>query len=849
MNTRSRLAGLLLLWGATALLLAAIVAMAVGALVGGRRAALESGGALLSQVVTAGEAELNRSLTTVDLALAGLPDLLRPAMHGGRLDPDHAHQLLAGLQDRSLLFVDLTLVTVDGRPYTASLSASRRTAAVLAPEVLAPVLVQPVPTLVVSDPVIGRASGERSLLLMRPLVLPGMPALVAVAEVPSALLLSVASSSTARTGLLLTLERDDGLVLVTQPPEDRLIGRHARVDPGPLRPDGRPVRRDGRHTGERVIEAARPTLYPRLFITASLPQERVLAEWHDRSGVVVGIAVAAALLLLAAAAGGHWQWQRLVDAREQAALASERMDLALASMGDAFLICDAEDRVVRWNARYLELFPWLRTVLAPGVPFARLAEEAAKAMAPDDDDAARHAWIRQRMELHRQCDKPWEQVLETGVAVHAVERRMPDGGIVGVYRDMTANERQLTRAKQAAEAANEAKSRFIANMSHEIRTPLNAVLGFNQLLLASPLEPGQRRHAELVRSSGQLLLALISDLLDIARIDAGHFELQAADFDPRQLLEEVRALLQERADERALDLQVHAAADLPVRLRGDALRLRQILFNLVGNALKFTDAGHVQVRLTRASGLGPHALRLEVEDTGIGIPASALPTLFDRFTQADATAARRHGGSGLGLAITHDLVHRMGGDITVRSLPGRGSLFSVTLPCEAPQGDTATTDRLPTAAPRSPDGAPRRLEVLVAEDNLVNQMLTEAMLRQLGHGVRVVDSGRAALEQVRAQPWDLVLMDMQMPDLDGLSATRAIRALGGAAARVPIAAMTANARPEDRAACLQAGMDDFIAKPIDLDALAALLDRAVARTGPSIARSSDAVRLPVHDRA
>ena len=828
-TARSRRTGLLLLWGATALLLAAIVAMAAGALAGGRRAALDGGGALVSQVVSAGEAELNRSLATVDLALAGLPDLLRPAMRGGRLDPDLAHQLLAGLQDRSLLFVDLSLVNVDGRPYTASLAASRRAAAVLSAQDLAPVLVQPVPTMVVSDPVIGRASGERSLLLMRALMLPGTPPLVAVAEVPSALLLSVAASSTARSGLRLTLERDDGLVLVTQPPEDRLIGRHARVDPGPRRTDGSPVRREGRLSGDWVIEAIRPTLYPQLFLSASMPQDRALAEWHDRSEVVVGIAVAAALLLLGASTLGHWQWQRLVDAREQAAMASERLDLALASMGDAFLICDAEDRVVHWNERYAELFPWLRPVLARGTPFARLAEVAVTSTVPHGDEATRRAWIQRRLDLHRRGDKPWEQVLETGVAVHAVERRMPDGGIVGVYRDMTSNERQLTLAKQAAEAANEAKSRFLANMSHEIRTPLNAVLGFNQLLLASPLTPAQRRHAELVRSSGQLLLGLISDLLDLARIDAGHFELQATDFEPRQLLEEVRSLLQERADERGLGLQVEVAADVPERLRGDALRLRQIMFNLVGNALKFTDQGRVQVRLSPEPDAVVSVLRLEVEDTGIGIPEAALPTLFDRFTQADATAARRHGGSGLGLAITRELVERMGGRIEVRSLPGRGSLFRVILPCQAAEGEAAGPVPAPATAP-APVVRPRRLEVLVAEDNLVNQMLTEAMLRQLGHGVVVVDGGRAAVERVQARPWDLVLMDMQMPDLDGLAATRAIRALGGAAARVPIAAMTANARPEDRAACLAAGMDDFLAKPIDIDALAQLLSRTAARS-------------------
>jgi CheY-like chemotaxis protein/anti-sigma regulatory factor (Ser/Thr protein kinase) len=298
--------------------------------------------------------------------------------------------------------------------------------------------------------------------------------------------------------------------------------------------------------------------------------------------------------------------------------------------------------------------------------------------------------------------------------------------------------------------------------------------------------------------------------------------------------------MQERAAARRLALRLDAAPAAGGWLRADAVRLRQVLFNLVGNALKFTEQGGVVVRLSQQPlAEGRVQLRLEVEDTGIGIPADALPALFDRFTQADATAARRHGGSGLGLAITREVVQRMGGQIHVQTEPGRGSCFTVTLPCE--QAPAPDRPEAPATAPQpghslaeSPDapapaGAVRRsLRILVAEDHAVNQLLIDAMLQRLGHQATLVSDGQLALEQARDGGWDVVLMDMQMPQLDGLSATRAIRALAGPAARVPIVAMTANARPEDRQACLEAGMDDYITKPIDMADLQAALSRATA---------------------
>ena len=379
------------------------------------------------------------------------------------------------------------------------------------------------------------------------------------------------------------------------------------------------------------------------------------------------------------------------------------------------------------------------------------------------------------------------------------------------------NRRELEQARAAAEKSNQAKARFLANMSHEIRTPMTGVLGMLDVALDAELAEPQRQQIQDARNSANSLLSILNDVLDFSKIESEGITLSEGDFDPREMMEQVETMFRSRATEKGIDLRLDAA-DLPASLHADSSRLRQVVVNLAGNAVKFTSHGAVQLvarwvedrdtpqnPAQNASGV----LHIEVSDDGIGISKSNQAKLFERFTQADASTTRRFGGTGLGLSISKEIIETMRGRIGVNSTEGSGSTFWFEVPCRQATSAVATEPTCSDVTTEQP------LKLLVAEDSPVNQKIVSAFLKKAGHELVLVDDGEAAVEQVQQEHFDLVLMDMQMPKLDGVGAAHAIRALDGPAARLPIIALTAESMQGDRERLLASGMDGYVSKPID----------------------------------
>ena len=504
--------------------------------------------------------------------------------------------------------------------------------------------------------------------------------------------------------------------------------------------------------------------------------------------------------------------------RSSRTAALARLHDAIEPMAEGIAFFDAEDRAVVWNSRYAELVDPAGT-LAAGRTFAELLEDNVKAGAHPDASGREAAWLVERLatrdrlgsDEHRNGDR-W---------VRAERRRTRDGGLVTVCTDVTEFRRAtevLAEARDAAEAANRTKSEFLANVSHELRTPLNGVLGIAEVLAGTPLDASQSEMVETIRASAVKLDELVSDVIDLARLETGKVSAEVASFDLSESIGAACAPYRLQAGRKGIRFIVDIPANVGARVRGDALRLRQILGNLLSNAVKFTDQGEVVLAVSRPDPAGD-ILRFTVTDSGIGFDDAFKERIFERFQQVDGTSTRRHGGTGLGLAISKQAAKLLDGDLSCDSAPGLGSVFTLTL--SLPVGDAAPAAATAPEPVRLADDASATLKVLVVDDHPTNRRVVEMILDQVGAERVSVENGQEALEAFLSEHFDVVLMDIQMPVMDGLTATRSIRLIEKQSSRpsTPVIILSANALPEHIAAGKAAGADRHLGKPISAAAL------------------------------
>ena len=527
---------------------------------------------------------------------------------------------------------------------------------------------------------------------------------------------------------------------------------------------------------------------------------------------------------------------------EVARRATENMLItSMEALDEAFVIFDDADRLLFCNERYRDVYRASAEVIVPGRSFEEIVRFGAERGQFPAAQGRVDEWVSERVAQHRKGNALLEQKVEDGRWLRIVERKTALGQIVGFRFDIT----ELKKAQESAEAASQAKSEFLANMSHEIRTPMNAILGMLKLLQGTELDDRQRSYATNTEGAARSLLGLLNDILDFSKVEAGKMTLDPRPFQLDKMLRELDVVLSANMDKKDIQIRFDVQAGVPQGLIGDDMRLRQVLTNLGGNAIKFTSNGEVvlSVRMVERQDTTV-VLEFSMRDTGIGIAPEKQEHIFSGFSQAESNTTRRFGGTGLGLSISKRLVDLMGGELQLHSTLGKGSTFYFQIRFGlTPVTNVRLSEHLPPPAKNA--GGTRRLagmRILVIEDNKINQLVAQGLLSQEGASVTLADNGQLGVEAVTQAKgaFDVVLMDLQMPVMDGYTATRTIRQELGLV-DLPIVAMTANAMASDRTACLEAGMNDHVGKPFELDHLVAVL---LEHTGYSPAASVDPAPHP-----
>ena len=787
------------------------------------------------------EENIRRTIETIDTTI-------RAARVARTHDPDH-FDLAAWTRDSGLtreLTLQLSLVDRDGGVVATNLDQmiNKRTSIADREHFRVPRDTE-ADDLFISDPVLGRISGRWSVQFVRKLFdATGRFDGVIVASLDPAFLSRFYASLDVGQGALLLLGRN-GIVRSVAPEAVASLGTNLAQTPlmaGATVAAHGTVRMIGTADGiERTLSWRRIDPYS-LIVVVGLSSADALTDYRRDKNGCIGIGIGLTLLTLLVSAA-------LARRRREVMRSREMLGAAIENISQGLLVVDAQRRVQVMNARAAELLALPPHLASPGVGFDALL-----------------AWQVQAGEFEGPEAEPVRDLvraggIEPGTSVYHRKRRngtvleirtkMLDTGLaVRTFTDITEQEQTahvLAHARDAAEAAARARSDFLAVMSHEIRTPLNGVIGVASLLEDMDMGTEQRDYVRLIRQSGDHLLVLINDILDFSRLEAARVQLDSVAFDPKTLMQDVVAMFLVQANAKGLHLSAITGDTVAATVTGDAGRLRQILLNLVGNAVKFTDDGWVSVTMSQDKPGDDGSVRLlfSVADSGIGIIPEAVDLMFQEFTQMDGSISRRFGGSGLGLSICRRLVELMGGRITVESQSGAGSTFHFDVMLKL-----ATLVQTPYAVPISAPGAEPGLRILLAEDNPTNRLVALRFLERLGHDAHAVADGAQAIEALTRDSYDLILMDVMMPVMDGLTATRQIRATERPPERIAIVGLTAGSGTEHLSACMDAGMDTVTTKPVTLSRLRAAIAEGLRHGGaPPVTVKPDATNPRLRELA